>query len=726
MNFLQFALAIISISVISTTGNTQVQRPIGSNISDIKDWSTEYVFKDAFKQSRHWISHENAPGAAWSSNIAVPLDPQGYPLEIPYDNGINPPQIVRTIVLTSDQNPSGLYNLKASGTGQIRLWGKTTGIFTCPVDTMIQIPTSPIALFIEIEQSIASDPVKNIRVVFPGYQSTYETAPFYPSFLDFIDDFEVIRFMDWFSTNNSDIMTWSDRGKEDYYTNIDPAYEHLIDLCNLKKKDAWVCIPHKADDNFISELAQLLNDSLNPTLKIYIEYSNEVWNGGFLQNQYAAAEGLALGYTGQPWERTWKYYAKRTSDVLQIFETEFQSAPDRLIKVVASQAASSWVSDYILDRMGEIQYNPTQIQADVLAIAPYFGGAVADVIGDAGLQSSITVPDILDSMQLSLQTSFDIMDDQKAVADAHGLELIAYEGGQHLAASPTYHNDTAYVAKLIAANHDPLMQAMYCDYFNHWYDSTQAGIFVNFTSHGLYSKYGSWGVKEYMNDTLNPKYLGLQNCVFSYNSIPSDINITDVQVHCDSITWIDGNTYYSDNSTATHTYCGGSTGADTIVSLDLTINSVDVSTTVNGLNISVNVSGGNYQWLDCDNNFAPIQGETSQAYQATTNGNYAAQVTDNGCIDTTNCISIQNVGFSDLVLEGVYLYPNPTNGDVTIEFGSLTDVNVNVYNSIGVLVYQKKSITTPYYQFNLLVSKGVYFVEVVSNGLTKRFPLILE
>ena len=72
-------------------------------------------------------------------------------------------------------------------------------------------------------------------------------------------------------------------------------------------------------------------------------------------------------------------------------------------------------------------------------------------------------------MELSLQESFLWMDANKIVADTHGLELIAYEGGQHLVANGTYHNDTVYVSKLKDANRHSRMQNLYCDYFNYWY-----------------------------------------------------------------------------------------------------------------------------------------------------------------------------------------------------------------------------------------------------------------
>lgn len=51
---------------------------------------------------------------------------------------------------------------------------------------------------------------------------------------------------------------------------------------------------------------------------------------------------------------------------------------------------------------------------------------------------------------------------------------------------------------------------------------------------------------------------------------------TDVQTAIDSLTWIDGNTYYSDNNTATYTL-ENSMGCDSIVTLDLTILSSGLS-----------------------------------------------------------------------------------------------------------------------------------------------------
>jgi hypothetical protein len=354
----------------------------------------------------------------------------------------------------------------------------------------------------------------------PGFENSYPTNPYNPDLISFMDDFQVIRFMDWMETNGSSNTLWSDRNTSDYYSQTldnGVGYEHIVNLCNTSGKNPWICVPHRANDQYISELAKLFRDSLNPGLKIYIEYSNEVWNGSFTQSQYADSMGNVMGYSGNSWEQGWQYYAKRTADVMRIFENEFQDN-SRLVKVISSQAANSWLTNYIIEKFEDPLYNPTQVQADAIAIAPYFGGSVANDIGNAGLINSISVDDILDSLELSLSTAYAWMDANKIVADTHNLELIAYEGGQHLVANATYYNDTAYVNKLMDANRHPRMEDLYCEYLNYWFDSTQAGLFCNFSSHGVYSKYGSWGIKEFMDDTLSPKYLGLQNCVFSYNS----------------------------------------------------------------------------------------------------------------------------------------------------------------------------------------------------------------
>lgn len=521
-------LVMLLFLTIGINGISQNDRPIGTNLTGITDYSPEFVFVDAFKQSRDWISHDLGPGAPWSSNLPVPLNSNGYPLEIPYNDGVNPPQGLRALMFFGDLNgiyPSGSYRLKVEGTGTITLEVGTIGTFSCPIDTVITVSNTAGGVFIDIIESLASDPITKINFVMPGFHTTYETEPFHPKFLDFLQDFQVIRFMDWMATNNSNNSDWSDRNSPTYYSQTGEngiAPEILIDLCNREMKDPWICIPHAATDDFIIQMANLLHTTLDPSLTIHIEYSNEVWNSVFSQNQFSIDMGTALGYSGAPWDIGHKYYAKRTADMFRIFDSVFVGT-NRIEKVIASQAANAWLSNQILTFLNDPLYNPDQISADALAIAPYFGG-IADVIGNAGMENSCTVSQIVDSMETSLQQTFLWLQESKLVADNHGVDLVSYEGGQHLVAGPAYHNNVAFVDKLIEANRDPRMTDLYCQYFDYWYDSVSPTLFCNFSSLQIPNKWGSWGVKEHFDDTLAPKYIGLQDCVFAYNSSTWSLN----------------------------------------------------------------------------------------------------------------------------------------------------------------------------------------------------------
>ena len=69
---------------------------------------------------------------------------------------------------------------------------------------------------------------------------------------------------------------------------------------------------------------------------------------------------------------------------------------------------------------------------------------------------------------------------------------------------------------------------------------------------------------------------------------------------------------------------------------------MDPSVILNGINLTAVVAFGTHQWLDCDNNYAAIPGETSQNFTPSTNGNYALELTQDGCSDTSECYSIES------------------------------------------------------------------------------------
>ncbi|MEZ5172303.1 MAG: hypothetical protein R2850_02010 [Bacteroidia bacterium] len=64
-------------------------------------------------------------------------------------------------------------------------------------------------------------------------------------------------------------------------------------------------------------------------------------------------------------------------------------------------------------------------------------------------------------------------------------------------------------------------------------------------------------------------------------TINNSVTSTDVQSACGSFTWIDGITYTASTNTPTFTIAGGSVaGCDSVITLDLTINTFASGTDV--------------------------------------------------------------------------------------------------------------------------------------------------
>ncbi len=193
---------------------------------------------------------------------------------------------------------------------------------------------------------------------------------------------------------------------------------------------------------------------------------------------------------------------------------------------------------------------------------------------------------------------------------------------------------------------------------------------------------------------------------------------TDSQTTCDSYTWIDGNTYTASNNTATHVLTNVS-GCDSIVTLDLIINSVDTNVTqVDGVTLMSDAVGALYQWLDCGNGFAEILGETNQIFVAISNGNYAVEVSENNCIDTSACFSINVVGiYDDDFGNSITVLPNPTKDFVTINLDKLySKVQIKIMDLQGKIISTDDYIQVSHFEVPILGGTGIYFLQIIAEG----------
>ncbi len=195
---------------------------------------------------------------------------------------------------------------------------------------------------------------------------------------------------------------------------------------------------------------------------------------------------------------------------------------------------------------------------------------------------------------------------------------------------------------------------------------------------------------------------------------------TDVIASCGPYTWIDGNTYSSNNTTATHTIMN-TAGCDSVITLDLTIGSVDTSVVQSGASLTASDSGSTYQWLDCDNSMSVIAGETNQVFAPTTDGNYAVELTNGNCIDTSACYTISIIGIEEIGNRVIGIYPNPSNGTFTIDLANVSQTTlIKIYNVLGEEIHSVKTSTRAT-NIELTVDSGIYFVVV--NGKANRIVI---
>ena len=191
---------------------------------------------------------------------------------------------------------------------------------------------------------------------------------------------------------------------------------------------------------------------------------------------------------------------------------------------------------------------------------------------------------------------------------------------------------------------------------------------------------------------------------------------TDVQTACDSYTWIDGNTYSADNSSAQFTLTN-TAGCDSVVTLNLTITSSPIAAATNNGDGTLSATGtGTYQWIDCGTNTA-VSGANSATFVPTVNGNYAVVVTSGACDDTSACVAYNSVGLNENSTATLTVYPNPTNGFITVNFGQeLSDAYVVVTNVLGEQVYAENVSGSSKHELSLDQSTGIYFVNVYTQG----------
>ena len=129
------------------------------------------------------------------------------------------------------------------------------------------------------------------------------------------------------------------------------------------------------------------------------------------------------------------------------------------------------------------------------------------------------------------------------------------------------------------------------------------------------------------------------------------------------------------------------------------------------------VAGGMYQWFQGP---SAIAGETGLNYVATTSGNFKCRVTKaaTGCVKMSTPIPVSvTCKEGEFVENNIQIYPNPASTVVTISTLNNNEKTIHLIDALGSVIATQ--ITTEnVLQMNIeQLPAGVYFVQIVENGI---------
>jgi hypothetical protein len=153
---------------------------------------------------------------------------------------------------------------------------------------------------------------------------------------------------------------------------------------------------------------------------------------------------------------------------------------------------------------------------------------------------------------------------------------------------------------------------------------------------------------------------------------------------------------------------------------------IDISLEVDGFTLTANEAGATYQWVTCPD-YEPISGATDVSYTATEAGSYAAIITlDGGCSDTTECVEVGVDNIAKNESASLKIYPNPTNGLLTIESNLSFNNGILTIVDLGGKVVYNGQIGNTIETINLShLQTGVYFVQMSTGDkvITKKVTI---
>lgn len=487
------------------------------NLDYQKDWGRNHLWIDEMRTARAWRARTASEydNVTLRTEMMASADSDGYPTSLP--SGVLGACSFILMEQGTESAPAigGRYRLDWEGSGTISLVGaatsQTSGANYIEFDYS---PTATNSVDVQITAITPGNHIRNIRCYLLSNASLLAAGKkVHPAFLAAWGTVGLLRFMQPMGTNEATEVNWSD---ESGPTSIGkgPSISEMIDVCNELGVHCWLNIPHLANEGYVTAMATLVRDRLNPALKCYIEYTNEWWN-------------FAAGYVGAP------YFASLASGQPYAFNE---------VAGAYSARAMGWWSAVFTGQMSRtvrvagIQTNYVGLETNYLLAPNYIaahGGPVPHTMhdaiagtgyyfvpgGNATWEAAITTATTdyaagLAQLKAAIFTNIDTHRDTyyphfRNVANTYGKQFLMYEGGTHVFV-PGGLSNTALAQQLCTdINTGPDAYDLFARMFEEW-DAVGDGPFHQYAATQKYSANGSYGAQHYINDFSQSRYTALQ------------------------------------------------------------------------------------------------------------------------------------------------------------------------------------------------------------------------
>lgn len=566
---------------VSSTPLPPAQDPtknyVGLGTWFLSDWDGSYAYLDMFKQSRIWDT------AAWGT-VLTNVDSLGWPQQ-------DASTVIFTDTIGSGTQFNGTYALTFTGQATVSVMWCNGGVANQAYNAATNITTANVT-FVETSSASCGLAFTNTKrtasstagsgftnahlylsITNPGTENPLDgTTIFSKNFLTAMGKVGTVRMMDWTNTNGNYVQNWTDRvtpgsatqaGLPNTWTGPDGAVyngtggvalEYQIILCNTLLVDCYFNIPMVANDAYVLNMAYAIAfgtdgtnpytspqanpvyPPLNPSLRFYLEYANEVWNTSagvypvvadicqylpsnsplFTPDNNPQTSGYNQYYT------VWRYPAYRMYSISQTFEGVFGS--DQMMTRVRPlveeqqgngqdtlQQAMTWLDGY------------AQSQGTTASKVLYGGGGSAYYPNGPGFSNPSTY----------FNTSYpDAATSQNWATDSmwttnYGVKHVAYEGGPGLSFS-----NAADVTLIDNSQMESFMDAYQADWAQMGGD-----VLVYYTVEGP----GDWeftsdinpndgpftGVNTFKFAALNDIQTGTKAAVTLGTPLPGTLNLTN-------------------------------------------------------------------------------------------------------------------------------------------------------------------------------------------------------